>query len=183
MKKTMTLLFVMFSLLLLAACGNDEKAADELVKYYNEEWISIQETKQEKMNEASSKLIDIAAADDGSGNQDETIAALVKEDMIPVLDDILDQLEAIDLEHKDLIKLNDLQIEAEEFAKQHTANIIKNYQGELSDSKYEIEENELKEKYDDVLEYRNELMEKYEVEFDTDKDEVAGFEPLKRKDE
>lgn len=183
MRKTITLLFVMFGMLLLTACGNDNKTADELVTYYNEEWITIQKTKQEKMNEASGKLIDIVATDDGSSNQEEAIDALVKKDMIPVLDDILDQLEAIDLEHKDLIKLNDLQIEAEEFAKQHTANIVENYQGALSDSKYEIEENELKEKYDDVLDYRDELMERYNVEFDKDKDEFAGFELLKRNGE
>lgn len=182
MKKIFLFLFTASIAFLLTACANDEEVADELIDYYNTEWIPVQVMKQENMNEAEDKLIDITTNDDGTSDQEEEITALVNEDMVAVMDDILDQFEAIHPEQKAVTKMNNLQIEAEKLAQQHAASTIDNYKGDLSDSKYSIEGDKLKEKYDDVLTYRDELMEKYGLEFDKEKGQGDGFYEIKRKD-
>ena len=79
--------------------------------------------------------------------------------------------------------MNDLQIKAEEFAKTHLENVIDLYKGNISEEQYKKNDDELKEKYDTVLEYRDELMEKYDLEYDKEKGEVDGFYELKHKKE
>ena len=52
MKKLLTLILIVSTLFLLTACNHQEGVADELIEYYNEEWIPMNAMKKEKMREA-----------------------------------------------------------------------------------------------------------------------------------
>src|SRR5699024_1349647 len=113
---------------------------------------------------------------------EETIA-LYKDEIIPIADDVLEQFKSVQLEHKEVIQMNDLQIEAEQFPKNLLENSIDLFEGTISEAELQQDEEKLKEKYDDVLDYRDELMEEYGLEFDEEKDEIEGYYELKYIDE
>ncbi len=179
MPKIITLMLAVSTLFLLAACSNQDKAASEFIEYYNEEWIPMNAMKKEKMREAQDKLSEIES------NQGEDLGekavALYKTETIPSFDEVLEQLESVELEHSEVKKVNKLQIEAEEFARTHLEKGIDYFKGTISDTEYRAHENELKEKYDTVLDYQDELIEKYDLEYEKKKGKVDGFYELKIK--
>jgi len=49
MKKIISLILVVFALFLLVSCGNKDEVADEIVHYYNEEWMPVNDMKEKEM--------------------------------------------------------------------------------------------------------------------------------------
>lgn len=183
MKKIIIQMLTISALFLLVACGNKDEAADELIKYYNEEWIPIQAMKKTKTNNAQDNFLENYSKQGEDDEKNKEVIALYKDEIIPIADEVLEQLKFIELEHRKVKKMNDLQIKAEEFAKTHLENAIDLYKGNISEEQYKKNDAQLKEKYDTVLEYRDELMEKYDLEYDKEKGEVDGFYELKHKKE
>lgn len=136
---------------------------------------------EKKMREAETKLSELLQ-NEGEDFEEKAIA-LYKDETIPSFDEVLEQLESVELEHSEIKKVHELQMEAEEFARTHLERGIDYFKGDISDSKYKTYENELKEKYDAVLDYQDKLIEKYNLEYDKEKGKVDGFYELKNKDE
>ncbi|MEN1968767.1 hypothetical protein WMZ97_11930 [Lentibacillus sp. N15] len=180
MKKIFTWMLAVSALFLLAACSNDEETADELIEYYNEEWIPIHAMKSAKMDDAQERLLKIQ--EEQEENYRGEAIALYKDEIIPSFNEVLERLKSVELEHKEVKKMNDLQMKAEEFGKTHLKMGIDYFNDDISDTQYMTHEDELKEKYDDVLEYRDKLIEKYDLKYDKEKDKVDGFYELKHKD-
>lgn len=133
MKKIICLIFVVFVLLLLVSCGNKDEVANEIIHYYNEEWVPINDMKEKEMRGLA-------------------------------------------------MEMNDLQIEAEEFAKDALKVINAYYDGDDDVTEQDINQNdeELQEKYDAILDYRDELMDEYNLEQVENKDENSELYKLKR---
>src|SRR5699024_2018880 len=181
MKKSIAQMLAISALFLLAACGNNEEAADELIDYYNEEWIPIHAMKSTEMHDAQTKLLKIME-EQGEDYEEEAIA-LIKDEILPVADEVLDRLESIELEQREVKKVNDLQIEAEEFARNFLEKGIDYYKGDITDTEYLNDESKLKEKYDAALDYQDELIEKYDLKYDKEKGKVDGFYELKHRED
>lgn len=175
MKKGISLIIVVFAAFLLVSCGNKDEVADEIVHYYNEQWVPINAKDEEEMLDLFDKLYELEKKD-----KENKATAYIKNEMLPVVDEILERLESVDSSNKEVKKMNDMQIEAE----QHERNGLKAIKDYYEGSKSEDELNSLKEeweqKIDDVIEYRDELMEKYDLELDRNEEKIGDFYKLKR---
>lgn len=179
MKKVTTQLLIITFIFMFAACSSNKEVANEFVDYYNEEWIPIVAMKSEKMEEPLRKIGDIQTT---QSNYEEEAVDIIESDFIPIVDEVIARLESIDLKHREVIKANDLQIEAEKHARTIFENGADYYNGDYTDMDVEKSEIELKEKYDAVLEYHEELIEKYDLEYDKEQGKVDGFFKLKYKE-
>ncbi len=176
MKKIIIPILIVFTLLLLVSCGNKDEVANEIVHYYNEEWVPINDMKEKEMRDP---LAEVARLE--SENKEDEAAALVKDKVLPIVDEVLGRLEAVDTDNRKVKKMNDMQIKAEEFARNMSKSIITYYEGgNVSEQDIEEYDEELQEKYQDVLDYRDKLMDKYNLEQTENEDEDSKFYKLKR---
>lgn len=160
MKQTISMILVVLTLFLLVSCSNKGEVADEIVQYYNEEWVSMNEMKEETMNTLVTELYEL----DKEGKNQEVIN-LIKNEFYPSIDNILEHLESLELNNKEVKKMNDMQIEAEKYSRDRFKDTIEYYEGaNISDSELKRLSREQNKKYDDVLEYRDKLMDKYNLE-------------------
>src|SRR5699024_4644637 len=140
MKKIIPHILVLSALIFLGACGNEEGAADELIEYYNEKWIPILAMKSEKMSEAQDTFLEIHRGPGEEEEKNEETIALYKDEIIPIADDVLEQFKSVQLEHKEVIQMNDLQIEAEQFSKNLLENSIDLFEGTISEAELQQDE-------------------------------------------
>lgn len=186
MKKLVSLSILISIIWFISACASESETATKLVHYYNEEWMPILLMKKDKMDDVQRMIMEIEheleenSDDETVSIYKEEIIDLIKLEFIPVADDVVDRFKNIKLEHKEIIKLNELQIEAEEFARTVMDDGIDYYKGDITEEAYKKKENELEKRYVEVSDYIDDLMEKYSVEFDEDKDSVNGFHELRR---
>src|SRR5699024_5031556 len=144
------------------------------VHYYNDDWIPINDRKENEMSDLALKL----DALEEEHKNDEAIA-LVNDEMLTVVDKVLERLEAVDAKNKKVKKMNDMQIKAEEFLKDKSKDLITYYDGgDVSKQDINQYNEELKEKYDDVLDYRDKLMDQYNLEQTENEDEDSNFQKL-----
>lgn len=181
MKKFFTLVFVVSSLFFLSSCASDEEIADELIDYYNNEWIPIHAMKRKELGTSKEDFRKIMMELE-EGYEKEAIE-LHENDIIPIVDKVLDRFESIELKHRKVKKLNKMQIKAEEHGRDLMKSGIDYFKGDLSKSEYIQKDNELKRKYDEVNDYLEKLMENYNLEYDKTKNSIEGYYELKRKEE
>lgn len=175
MKKVISLMLLVCVPFFLASCENKDEVADEIVHYYNEEFLPMYETKEDKMEDKPSKLTQL----EEENKKDEAIT-FVKDKVMPVVDESLERLEAADIPNKKVKKMNDMQIEAEQFAKDSFKELIAFYKGDdVSEQDVEQGNEEMEEKYLDVFDYREELMEQYNLVEEDD----SEYPKLKRAEE
>jgi len=178
MKKYLIFTFIMFSLFILASCGNKDEEAEELIQYNNDKWVPINEVKKEKLNEPENKLTKVE--DEG---KDEEASTVIEDEIIPILDDIQNEFKAVELKHKKIKKLNELEIEAEEFLIKTMEEVVIHYKGgNVSEEDLNKNNNELEEKFQEVIDYRYELMDKYDLEYVEDDESLGNFRNLKHKE-
>jgi|SRR5699024_5377833 len=181
MKKTIIFVILVSSFVFLTACASDDEIADELIDYYNNEWIPIHAMKRSELGTAKEDFRKIMM-ESGEDHEKEAIE-LHENDIIPVIDKVVDQFESIELRHRKIKKLNKMQIKAEKHGRDLMQNGIDYFKGDASKSKYIQKDNELKRKYDEVNEYLEKLMDIYNLEYDRKKDSIEGYYELKRKEE
>ncbi|MEN1968764.1 hypothetical protein WMZ97_11915 [Lentibacillus sp. N15] len=175
MKKMFFIWISMILLLIMTGCSNDDEAAKELIDYYNNDWITVQKMKEENLNPKKDKLIDI---ENDSKNKASTY---VKEELMPSMKEILDYLNHIELEHKEVKKLHRLEMEGEEFAYKGFKDGIAYYKGELTDDEMNENTKKLEKKYDAFLERRDKLMDKYNIVWVDDSSSESGYQKMKLK--
>lgn len=186
MKNVAKLIITVFVLIFFTACGNKEEIVDELIYYYNEEWISIQAMKNKEMRNARYRLLNFQEETEEYEEGEESllfkeeIIELLIEDALPVSNQVVDRFESTQLKHKEVKRLNNMKVEAEKFAKAALEKLIDYYNGEISEYEVKEEQYELNKKYDEVNDYLEKLMEKYNLEYNSDKGSVDGFYELKR---
>lgn len=172
-------------ILFLQGCFNNEQAIEELIEYHNNEWRTFQNMKEEGKT-ITSKYVALALEDN-----DEEIERLVKKELLPVLKEMVEYLEAIQLKTKEVQKLNQLEIEAQRFVYKNFkdyANVLHGGNTEDIDSMYEQfnqYQKELEKKYEKVEDERESLMDKYNVELIADYDEEGNrvMEMVRKKEE
>ncbi len=157
MKHIIGLLLTASILMLLTSCGNKEEIAEELIDYYNNNWIPIHNMKVRNTSIGEEKLTSILVELDEKDVEEisETdlaeIITVYEEDIIPVADRVVNRFDSVHLEYKKVKKLNDLQIEAEDFGRTMLKNGIGYYKGEVSESDYREDVNELINKFAGLL--------------------------------
>lgn len=90
---------------LLTGCLKDSDVTDELIEYHNNYWITYQVMKENNIESEMSAITSFLLKDDL-----QAIKTLYEEDDI---DELVNYLEGIELENKELKQLNQLQIEIE----------------------------------------------------------------------
>src|SRR5699024_12528488 len=96
---------------------------------------------------------------DDEGKDKEAITIL-EDEMIPILNETINKFKDVNLQHKKIKKLNDLEIEADELLKDSAKEAIIHYNGgdvseeDIQQNNIEIEEKALK-----LTDYRHELIE------------------------
>src|SRR5699024_3898602 len=179
------LIFILASLFLILTSCNKEDIEDisgELMEYYNENWISIRESKTEKKYPLQIKLFEIEREQDATLDQQRLeVIELMEKELIPDTDDAIKQFQKIELKHQKVKELNDMQIEVERLAREMLEAGIDYYKGDISESELEEMEGELSSKKDDVVDYINQLMEEYDLEFNKDEKNVEGLYEMIRK--
>lgn len=176
MKKIIIPILIVLSSALLVSCGNKDEVAEDLIHYNNEEWVPINEMKKKEMHGIPFELTEL----ENEGKEGEAIA-LVKDEILPIVDEVLEQLEASEPEHQKVKKLNDMQIEAEQFVKDKFKQVIIYYEGgDVSEQDIDQYDEEMRVKYQDILDYRDELIDKYNLEYVDDDETLGNFRNLKR---
>src|SRR5690625_4239107 len=89
-------------LLIIAGCGNDEEVDEELISYYNHDWITLQEMKQDKLGSSVNELTGLELESYENAN------VYVEEEVIPSMEEILDYLYTIEPEHSEVEELHQL---------------------------------------------------------------------------
>src|SRR5699024_6495187 len=178
-----TMLFIIL-ILFQQGCFNNEQVTEELIEYHNNGWRMLENMK-EKGKTITSEYIALALEDN---NKD--IEGLVKKELLPLLKEMVEHLETIQLETKEVKKLNQLEIEAQRFVYDNFkgyANILQNGNAGEIDAMYEQFDDynkELERKYAEVEDEREKLMEKYDVELisDYDKDGNRVMKMVRKKE-
>lgn len=144
------------ALLILAGCTNKDEVTQELIDYHNQTWIAIQEMKVERISvlndqtdPSSEALVDASEFD--------------VEEALSVMDQVNDHLKTIEPEHSDIKQLHSLLTEAEESASIALGDEIAYVNGDTSDEQVEKSHEKLLENFNEFVDYRDELMNKYNV--------------------
>jgi|SRR5699024_1629929 len=185
MKRLFHILICISVVFILQGCTNEEQVTEELIEYHNNDWRTFEKMKEEG-KVITAKYFTLALEDD-----EHNIERLVTEELLPLLNEMLQHLEVIQLETKKVQKLNQLEIEAQKFVYENFSeytNILQNGNAEEIDAMYEQfgeYKKELEEKYDEIEDEREKLMEKYDVEFIVDYDEDGNrvMEMVRKKED
>lgn len=174
----MLLLFV-FSLFLLVSCDDKDKGAEALIEYNNDKWVPIYKSKNEKMDELKSKL---SKLENEEKNQE--AASLLEQEIIPLLDDIQQEFKDVQPNHKNVKKLNKLEVEAEVVLKNQMKDVAAYYKGEnITEQDIHKGNKKVKETFQEVIDYRFELIDDYDLEYVEDDESLGNLRNLKHKEE
>lgn len=166
MKKIISLLTVITISILLASCGDKDKAADDIMAYYNETWIPINNMKKDQFDEMNPEFNKLDSKEDKT-----EASAYVKEEIIPVVEEVIKKLEDVEVNNKQAKKMNKLQLKVEKFALKSFENMIKYYEGDYSEGDLRKDNKKLDSLYIDVIDYQNKVFDKYNL---TKSDEEIG---------
>ncbi len=184
MKKIYCILIGITLMFLISGCMNKDEVAKELIEYHNNDWIKVQKMKDAKISSKITMYTAFAMEDN-----EEAIANLLNEEILPSHNEILEYLKEIELDSNEIEELNLLQIEAETFGYeifQEQAKILNDgNKTEINEmfNRFEIYDKALEDKYEIVYEKRKELMEKYNVQWVKEYDDSGDRIMKMRKDD
>lgn len=158
MGKITSLLLLITISVLLVSCGDKEKAAEDIIAYYNEEWIHINNFKKDQFDKVNPEFRKL----EGKGDKKEA-SAYVKNEIIPIIEEVITMLENVEVDNKQAKKMNKLQLKAEKFALKTFDNIRKYYEGDYSERNLRFDNKKLDSLYSDVIDYQNKVFEKYNL--------------------
>lgn len=156
MRKALLFLILIFVSSILISCVDKEQEVDEIIKYYNEEWVPINNSIKGELEKLTTEFIKLDAKKDKS-----EATELIQTEIIPLTEEMVTELENVEPENKTIKKMNNLQIEAEKFAIKSYKNIIKHYDGEITESELAKDKQKLDDMYEDVIEYQQKVLKKY----------------------
>src|SRR5690625_7881444 len=106
MKRYLFIIIGITFMFLTYGCTNSDEVADELIEYHNNDWLKFKNMNDEKLGPIASEIVTLILRDDHKG-----VELLIKEEFFPAVSEIVDYLEGIELEHKEVQALNQLMIE------------------------------------------------------------------------
>ncbi len=144
------------ALIILAGCTNKDEVTQELIEYHNKTWMAIQEMKVERISILEDQT-------DPSGEALVDASEFEVEEALSALDQVNDYLKTIEPEHSDIKQLHNLLTEAEEPASIALGDQIAYVNGDVSDEQVEKSHEILLENFNEFVDYRDDLMKKYNV--------------------
>lgn len=160
-------------LLIITGCTNKEEVAQELIDYHNGYWIAVQEMKVLGIDALNEQVFP------EEGTLDE-ISEFDIEEGLSTMNKITNYLEAIEPTHEDIQELHELLKDAEEFSFDALQDQIAYANGNDNEHKIKKNNEKLVKKFDTFVEYRNELMEKYKVDWG-DETDITGVKLMESK--
>lgn len=144
------------AMLILASCTSKDEVTQELIEYHNKTWMAIQEMKGERISVLKDQT-------DPSGEALIDASEFDVEEALSAMDQVNDHLKTIEPEHSDIQQLHDLLTEAEESASIALGDQIAYVNGDTSDEQVEKSHENLFENFNEFVDYRDDLMKKYNV--------------------
>lgn len=184
MRKTVVFLTILLVSVLISACSAKSKAAEELIDYYNEEWVPLQEEKEVQTDGMDMEHI-LHQLSEGTDKETEELlreelVVLLEDTYIPMMDDVIEGYQSIELEHEDIQELNEMVIETEKVRKKLLEKMILVYKDEISEEELAPEQEELRITEQEDTDYLEELMDDFDVEYDEESTSIDGFYLLKK---
>jgi len=166
-------------------CTNSDEVANELIEYHNNDWLTFKNMHDEKLGPIASKFIILTLRDDQKG-----VEVLINEEFLPPVSELVDYLEGIKLENKEVQALNQLMIEIEKEAynkfKQTAEVLERGDKKEIEErfDKHDAYKDEQEENFDKFYKEREKLMKKYDVHWIEEYDEDGErIDKMKRKED
>gem|GEM_PF-6697900 len=174
MKRFISMIIVLSLMVPLSGCFTSDEVANELIAYHNSDWVTFKKMNDEMLGPFEAPFTITAMGKDVEG-----IKILIEEEILPVQSVLVDYLEGVNLEHKEVQELNQLMIEIEKktykgFEK--IATMIEEMDRQELEESFDIlmeHEHELHEMLDDFHNEREELMEKYDVQWIEENEEYG----------
>lgn len=173
MRKTLFFLMLILVSALLMSCADKEQEADEIITYYNEEWIPINNFKEDNIGEFTTEFIHLDAQEDKS-----EATQLLETEIIPLVEEVITNLENVEPKNKKIKKMNNLQIETEQLALENFKDIIKYYDGDMTESKIAKGSEKVDSMYDDIIEYQNKIFKEYNLKKSDEK--IGNFSKIEK---
>lgn len=148
MKKIIIFIVTAFTLVILASCANYDDVQEELLSYYNDEWLPISVFNKSETNEPLKKIIRILSE---RGEEDEEVFKIREEEIIPITEGVLKRFKSITLEHEKVKELNELQIEIAELDRDGDISSNDYIKGDITRSELWETWNELREKREAII--------------------------------
>jgi len=173
MRKTLFFLMLILVSALLMSCADKEQEADEIITYYNEEWIPINNFKEDNIGEFTTEFIHLDAQEDKS-----EATQLLETEIIPLVEEVITNLENVEPKNKKIKKMNNLQIETEQLALENFKDIIKYYDGDMTESEIAKGTEKVDSMYDDIIEYQNKIFKEYNLKKSDEK--IGNFSKIEK---
>lgn len=173
MRKTLLFLILILLAAFLISCADKEQEAEEIKNYYNEEWIPINNFKEDNIGEFTTEFIQLDAQEDKS-----EATQLLETKIIPLIEEVITKLENVEPKNKKIKKMNNLQLETEQLALENFKNIIKYYEGEVTESEIAKDTEKVDSMYDDIIDYQNKILEKYNLKKSDEK--IGNFSKIEK---
>jgi len=178
MKKNINILIALTMMVILTGCFKDNDVAEELIEYHNDHWLTYHKMKNNKKDNemlvVTTSLLE---------HDIQEVVTFYKEEILQDISKLIDYLENIELEKKEVQRLNQLQLDAEK-AKYNMYDELIDSIAKEEDEKIEImvmnfyiKDNESDKILDEFYEERDKLMKKYNVQWQKDND---GEELMKK---
>ncbi len=179
-KRTIHILLGIMIVFLLQGCVSKDEAAEELMKYFNED---IRTKLNDRYDEKVTKWFDLE-----DENVEEKVQLHLKEEILPTAEDLIDYLESLHYESRGVRKLHELDIKINKFAYEAFLDIEEALnEGSTFDevnSDTESESQKIKDMSEKYYDKRDKLIEKYDLESYRDYEgEGGGEDKLRKKDE
>src|SRR5690625_1418042 len=141
MKRYLFIIIGIIFIVFIYSCTNSDKVANELIEYHNNDWLTFKKMSDKKLGPMETEFIRLTTGQDLQGTE-----TLIKKEILPTLGELIDYLEGIKLEHKEVKELNQLKVEIQK-------EIYIGFK-ELSTMIAEMDRQELEESADILYEYR-----------------------------
>src|SRR5690625_5958472 len=164
MKRYLFIIIGITFMFLTYGCTNSDEVADELIEYHNNDWLKFKNMNDEKLGPIASEIVTLIMRQEHKG-----VEILIKEEFLHAVSEIVDYLEGIELEHKEVQALNQLMIEVKKDSYnqfQETAKVLESGDEKKIQERFEKhseyldEQNEI---YDNFYEKRDQLVKKYDI--------------------
>lgn len=159
--------------LLLSACT--DPVAEELNDYHNEEWLPFNEMLLE-FDEITNGFDQLVAMNNLQG-----IEVYLEDELFPTMDEMIEYLDDIDLEHEEVQELHQLQMNAFEKMQTSFQTVYESLQLEMEGrnaeamdlaDQFNAEVEESENMQEDFHEHREELWDEYNIELVDEEEEI-----------
>lgn len=153
----MTKVSILFVLMFISGCANNQ-VADELIEYYNNDWLELDQLREETLTPLDHKFAMMRLRGEG----EETFIEFVETEVLVHVQNVLDAAGKVEPKHKQVKKFHQLLIETYQAIDQSSNEYVEG-SGKVDYEAMWKKREKFNQMYDDVLKHRDKLMKKHKI--------------------